>query len=190
MGFGDVELDDVADGLAADPNPQGFGSQAGAVAFGAARVSAVAAEEHAHVDFVVLLFDSAEIVLDGRVQDDDFFGLQFADGDGEADLPLEVAAEFREIPGVLRLGPGIDGALLDGERAIGDDEVEVVVDSVAEALAAFAGALRVVEAEEPGLRFVELLAALLAFEAQVEAEDLVAAGGLEEGFAGFAVADF
>src|ERR1035441_8225045 len=51
---------------------------------------------------------------------------------------------------VLGGRPRRDGALLEGARAIGDDEVGVEVDGVAEALAAGAGAVGVVEGEEAG----------------------------------------
>ncbi len=57
------------------------------------------------------------------------------------------------VPGraILRFGPGVDGAVVEGLGAVGDDEVGVEVDGVAEALAARAGAVGVVEAEEARL---------------------------------------
>ncbi len=47
-------------------------------------------------------------------------------------------------------GPGGDGAFVKGLGFVGDDEVGVEVDGVAEALAARAGAVGVVEREETG----------------------------------------
>ena len=57
------------------------------------------------------------------------------------------------VPGraVLGLGPRVDGAGVEGFGAVGDDEVGVEVDGVAEALAARAGAVGIVEAEEARL---------------------------------------
>ena len=52
---------------------------------------------------------------------------------------------------VLGTLPGVDGSVVDGLRLIGDDEVEVEVDGVAEALAARAGSEGIVEGEEARL---------------------------------------
>jgi len=69
-------------------------------------------------------------------------------------------------------GPGGDGALGEGAGAVGDDEVGIEVDGVAEALAARAGAERIIEREEAGLRFLVERAVIFAFEALVESEAL------------------
>ena len=53
---------------------------------------------------------------------------------------------------VLGGGPGGDGSLREGAGAVGKDEVGVEVDGVAEALAARAGAVGIVEGEETRLR--------------------------------------
>ncbi len=50
-------------------------------------------------------------------------------------------------------GPGGDGAFVESLRLVGDDEVGVEVDGVAEALAAWAGAVGIVEGEEAWLGF-------------------------------------
>src|SRR6185437_3394931 len=52
---------------------------------------------------------------------------------------------------ILGGGPGGDGALIERLRLVGDDEVGIEVDSVAEALAARAGAVGIVEREEARL---------------------------------------
>ncbi len=94
-----------------------------------------------------------------------------------------------------RLGPGLDGAVVQGFAGIGHDEIEIEIDGVAKALAARAGAERIVKGEEARLRFLIESAVVLAFEAFVEIEALGGiAGGIgdefEDGFAGaLAIAD-
>ena len=75
--------------------------------------------------------------------------------------------------------------------AVRDHAVEVVVDGVAEALAARAGAGGAVEAEQAGLGLGELEVAALAGEllAEAQAPRRLGAGLLEERLAGLAVAD-
>ena len=53
--------------------------------------------------------------------------------------------------GGLELGPGDDRALLDAERLVGDDQLRIEQLLLAEPVAARAGALRRVEAEQPRL---------------------------------------
>jgi hypothetical protein len=53
---------------------------------------------------------------------------------------------------VLGFGPWIDRPVLESQVAVRDDQIVVVVDGVAEALAAGAGAEGVVEAEQARLR--------------------------------------
>ena len=97
----------------------------------------------------------------------------------QADAIAIRAAEIVVAPGVLRFGPRIDGALVERQTAIGDDQVQVVIDGVAEALAAAAGPERRVEREQARLRRDEFFAAALASELLVETQDLVASGILK-----------
>ncbi len=69
-------------------------------------------------------------------------------------------------------GPGGDGAFGEGLRAVGDDEVGVEVDGVAEALAAGAGAVGIVEGEEARLGLAVGAVAGGALEGGGEAEVL------------------
>ena len=69
-------------------------------------------------------------------------------GDGGG---LGEADHFAVEGAVLGGGPRGDGALLEGAAAVGDDEVGIEVDGVAEALAAGAGAVGIVEGEEARL---------------------------------------
>ncbi len=96
----------------------------------------------------------------------------------------------------MRLHPGIDGALIDREGSVGDHQIHVVVDGVAEALAALAGSIGTVEAEQAGFGGDELAAALAAGELFGEFQWLAAGGWVsargrfKDGFAGFAVTGF
>jgi hypothetical protein len=90
-------------------------------------------------------------------------------------------------------GPGGDCALVERLRLVGDDEVGVEVDGVAEALAARAGAVGIVEGEEARLGLAVGAVAGGALEGGGEAEDCGLAGPSrgtvsELDFAGLAVA--
>ena len=80
---------------------------------------------------------------------------------------------------MLRLGPRIHRAFLQRQRAVGNHQIHVVIDGVAESLAAFAGALRIVEAEQTRLGIDKLLAAAFAGELLAEADAFAALRGLE-----------
>ena len=69
-------------------------------------------------------------------------------------------------------GPGGDGALGERLRLVGDDEVGIEVDGVAEALAAWAGAVGIVEGEEARLGLAVGAVAGGALEGGGEAEVL------------------
>ena len=100
------------------------------------------------------------------------------------------ALELLVLPLVGGFVPGVDGAFVEALRAVWHDEVHVVVDGVAEALAARAGAEGIVEAEQAGLRRLELLEAGLAAEGFGEAQTPGLGRRLfEDHFAAFAVAD-
>src|SRR5262249_10034328 len=97
---------------------------------------------------------------------------------------------------ILRAVPRIDGAIFEGLRLVGDDEVEVEVDGIAKALAARAGAEGVVEGEEARFWLAVLAMAGLALEGGGEAQALpfsglkVAGYDLIKNFAKFAITDF
>ncbi len=73
---------------------------------------------------------------------------------------------------VLRLGPRLDGAFGQRQRLVRDDQIQVEVDGVAEALAARTGAERIVEGEQPRLGLLVADVALLALEALRKAQAL------------------
>src|SRR3546814_19938503 len=71
--------------------------------------------------------------------------------EGEAELPGEGAENLHVIgAGRVGLGPGDDGALLEAEGFVGDDEFGVELLPFAQAVAGGAGALGGVEGEEIG----------------------------------------
>ncbi len=61
------------------------------------------------------------------------------------------ALHLAVVRAVFRRGPGVNGAVVEGLRSVGDDQTRVEIDGVAETLAARACAERIVEAEQPGL---------------------------------------
>ena len=187
VGLGDVEADDLGDGLAGEAEVEGFGAKAGAFTGAAIGVAAVAGEEDADVDFVLLLFDLGEEAVDGFDDGGLVGGREIFVGGIEGDIGDEVDA-----PVVVGFGPGIDGAVVEGAGGVGDDEGEVVIDGIAEALTGGAGALGVIEGEEGGFGDGEFEVALAAGEALGEADagGFGFAGLFEEDFAGFAVAEF
>src|ERR1019366_112206 len=121
---------------------------------------------------------------------------QVAPGDvewnaGAARVALHLGAEGT----VLGLRPWLDRTLIQGEGWIGDDEVHVEVDGVAEALALRTRAVWIVKGEETRLGLVVREMTVLAFEALRETESfarcvLFAGNGFENHFARFAVGRF
>ena len=92
----------------------------------------------------------------------------------------------------LRLGPRLDRAFVERQRLVGNHQVHVVIDGVAEALAARAGAERTVEAEQARLGLAELRCRT-SCTANFSLKRMAArqsAALLEDHFAGFAIADF
>src|ERR1017187_6814602 len=75
------------------------------------------------------------------------------------------ALELGEQRPVLWLSPGFDSTFVQGLALIGDDEVEIDVDGVAEALATWAGAIRIVEGKQARLGLIVAANARLAIEA-------------------------
>ena len=92
---------------------------------------------------------------------------------------------------VLGLGPGLDGAFAQGFQLVGNDEVEIEVDGVAESLALRASAVGIVEGEEARLGLFVTDAAEFALEALGEAKlscvHALVAGNFEDDFSGFTV---
>src|SRR5262249_9631776 len=92
------------------------------------------------------------------------------------------------------LGPGLDRALGQSFHLVGDNEVEIEVDCIAEPLALGARTVRIVEREKAWLGFFVANAAVLALEALGEKEpaglSVVVGRWFEDDFSGFAVRSF
>src|SRR5690242_10904144 len=77
---------------------------------------------------------------------------------------LRRALQFGEVGPILGAVPRINCAFIEGLRLVRNDEVEVEVDGVAKALAAWAGPVRIVEGEEARLRLAVCAMAVDAFK--------------------------
>src|SRR5271170_6919172 len=160
VGFGDGERCGIADVLVAvvpifDADGAGFGPQALAFALGTESVAAILAEHDADVQLVLLAFQVGEEAMDAEesiaaVEDEGLLvGFEVVPGSvhGNAMLLCRLL-QFGEVGAIFGAIPRVDGTFFERLRLVGDDEVEVEVDSVAEALATRAGAEGVVEGEE------------------------------------------
>ncbi len=123
------------------------------------------------------------------------FRVEFRPGDIERNIRLSgEALQLGKQRAVFGLGPGFDGALVQGLRLVRYDQVKIEVDGVAEALAPRAGAVRVVERKQAGFGFLVAQMASFALETLGETEPsrrlTVTRGGLKDDLAGLAIADF
>ncbi len=100
--------------------------------------------------------------------------------------------DFVVIPGVLRLGPGINRSALNRAGGVGDDQSGIVVNGVSKTLANRASAHRVVEAEKRRLRLYRFETANFAGElfCEVKGFRIGRDGFLESDFTCFPITDF
>ena len=123
------------------------------------------------MQLVLLAFEMVEETADAAeagVPIDDhvlLLGIEFRPGDVQRNGGLlGKALEFSKERLVLRLGPRLNRAFVQRLRRVGNHQIEVEIDRIAEALATRARAIRIVEREEPWLRFFVAYTAMLAFE--------------------------
>jgi hypothetical protein len=155
----------------ADANVARLASEPGAAAVGACQISAIAAQEHADVDFVLLALEPSEEAADTVVSavafDDEGPFLVGEIGPRRVEtctgLPRR-PLQLRQLRAVMRFAPRLDRTLVDRLRSIGNHQVHVELDDVAEPVARRASAERVVEREEARLRRFVPDAARAAFE--------------------------
>ena len=172
----DGEAAYTIDRVSADLHVARFAAQARAVAVRAGLIPAVAAQEYPDVHLVFLAFEPLEEAVDAfvgvavAVKDDAALLVgELVPGHVEADVGgLRGALERGEVRPVVRLAPRLDRVLLDRLLLIGDDQVEVELHHVAEAVTGRARAERVVEREQPRLRQLVEDAAGAALEAFAE----------------------
>ena len=204
LGFGDGEGTGLADVLGRtilrrDEHGAGFGAETLAPAVGTEGVPAVFGEEDADVEFVLFAFEGAEEALDAGVGSVAFFdeallvGFEIVPGDVSRDVGGFCGTYHLAMVRAIFCGaPGRDRSVGERLRLIGKDEVGIEVDGIAEALAAWAGAVGVVEGEESRFRFAVGAMAGGALKCYGETElcglfVLVARHREELDFAGFAV---
>ncbi len=192
----DVHACGFGDGLAADAGVERVLVQPGPAAIGAARVAAIAAQKDAHVQLVFFGVEEIEELADAfdlliAFQHEPLFFLgQIAEGNVEADAAVYLCFEIAQPLRAFRLGPGFDGAFVERQPAVGDDQIHRVVDGVAETLAARAGTGGAVEAEKDRLWLAKFQIVVLAHEALAEELTLARADVVEDRVARFAITDF
>src|SRR6185437_1885582 len=160
-------------------------------------IAPVPAQQNTNVNLVLLRFQITEILPDAvqlcfriAFKDEATLGLgEVAERHVEADAASRLLAEIVEPFDAARFGPGLNGAFIDREAAVRHYEFERVVDCIAEALAARAGAGGAVEAEENRLGRIEIDVVVLAAEALAEEETVLRGGVQEDDFARFAIAN-
>src|ERR1700735_5204803 len=94
------------------------------------------------------------------------FGVEFVPGHVRRYPGLaREALQFGKQRPVLWLSPGLNGALIQSLSFIRNNKVEIEIDGVAEALAAGACSVRIIERKQTRLRFLVAGSVDLAFEA-------------------------
>src|SRR6476660_3144251 len=92
-------------------------------------------------------------------------GIKFSPGDIKRDVRLlGETLKLREQRAIFGFGPGLDRALIQGPGLVRYHQVWIEVDSIAKALAARAGAVRIVEGKEARLGLLVANVALLALK--------------------------
>ena len=146
--------DELADGLVADADVRGLGAQTAAVAVGAGGFAAVVGEHDAVLYLVLLGADELEEAVDALRAGDAvpqhvlllLREVVVGTVDGEADLTGgvdELALELAH----LGSAPAHHGIVIDRQAGVGNDAALGNAHNLAEALAARAGAVGVVEVE-------------------------------------------
>ena len=182
---------DVSDVLAGDIDIASFLAEAASVAVRTHRVSTVPAQEYADVELVFLCFQICKEVADGIQNEVHLIRIQFPDRGIQRDsLSPSGLLEIVEIRAISRLRPRFDGALVERETPVGNHQVQVEIDRIAESLAARTCAKRIVEREKPWLGIFIADIAGLALKRFAEAVSL-APRNLEQDFSTvFAKTDF
>ena len=120
--------------LPRDPNVQRLRAQPRSLAVRTLRIAAIPAQEHAHVNFVFLRFHFVEEPVNVFEDQRLFLRRQIAERHVPADFAARGLAEMRGVPLVLRLGPRLHRAFVERKARIGNHQIHVVVDGVAETL--------------------------------------------------------
>ena len=178
-GITDLHRADFADILTADLGRQRLGPQPRAAATRARPIAPPAAEKHADVHLVLPplqpreeTFQPAEFPFRHAVDDHvEVLRRQIAERNVHGDAVVRRQGEqFLQLMGVGRAVPWRDRAAAERLAGVGNDQLHVDADDVAETFAFGAGTHRTVETVEPRLRRRILDAAILASELRAEPE--------------------
>src|SRR5229473_8406576 len=201
----DAELADLSNRFSRYAHCASLGSQTSSPAIRTGRVASEAAEKNTHVQLVFFAlqpgeksFDALVVVLGiaFEIQAQLFSGElapRHVRGNSATARPFFCVLEEYT---VTRLGPRFDGAVVERLARIGNDQIQIEIDGIAEALATRTRSVGIVKGKEPGLRFLVESSVLLAFEAFVERKPLgriprTVRDKFENGFAlPFAVTNF
>ncbi len=155
----------------------GLGAQARAIAIGAQRVAAIAAQKHAHVQPVFFAFQPLKksvhshvagfcVALEHLIL---LRGAQISEGNVHGDLiGAREFSQFHKHGAVARLVLWLNRAFVERFAAIGNYQIDIEIDRVSKSLAARASAIGIVEREQPRFGLLVDRAAGLALEAFVE----------------------
>ncbi len=140
--------------FARDAHRARFRAQPRSVAFRANRIAPVTAQENAHVEFIFFPLEPMEksvhaVIVGFRIAFDHQLLLRRSEAPKRRIERNAIrASEFFQLGqqhAVPRLGPWLDRALVQRFALVGNHPIDVEIDRVAEALAARAGPVRIIE---------------------------------------------
>ncbi len=179
--FGDGELADFGNRFSLDAHGASFGAKPRAAAIGAGGIAAIPAEENAYVQLVFLSFEPGEKAIDARKvgvrialnNEVSLLGGELAERNIERNA-ASASESLQILPKgtITRLRPGLNNAFVDGLAAVGNHQIDIEIDRIAEALATGAGAVGIVKRKQARLGLLIREAALLAFETIAEDDAL------------------
>src|SRR6266581_6129448 len=188
--FLDGKLANLRDGFLRHAHRARLGAQASPATLRAGRITTEAAEENADVQLVFLAlqpgektFDPCVVVLRIAIENQAaLFGSELTPRHvGGNSAPARPLFCFLEKHAIARLGPRLDGAVVQRLAGIGDHQIQIEIDGIPEAMAAGACSVRIVKREKPGLRLLVESSIVLAFKSFVEAEPLGGIAGAVRG---------
>src|SRR5256886_1630044 len=180
--FFDGELANLGDSFSRDADGASFGAQASSATIRASGIPAEAAKENADVQLVLLALQPGEKTFYAFVI---VFGIAFKNqaalfgreltprhvrGNSAASRPF---FDFLKERAIAWLRPRFDGTVVERLAGVGDNEIQIEIDGVSEALATRTRSVRVVEGEQTGLGLLVQRAVILAFEAGAKRKSVV-----------------
>src|SRR5579859_2824104 len=180
-GLGNGQLADFGNGFSLDAHGASFGAQPRTTTIGAGGIASIPAEKNAHMQLVFLSFEPGEKRIDARkvvvriALDDEvsLLGGELAERNIERNA-ASASESLQILPKrtITRLGPGLNDTFVDGLAAVGNHQIDIEIDRIAEALATRAGAVRIVKRKQARLGLLIRETALLAFETIAEDDAL------------------